>query len=86
MQTAIKRWGNSAALRLPAPMLAALDLSIDSLVDLRMEDDRIVIVPVHEPEYALESLLEASSEAQFSLDDDDRDWLEEGPVGREEPL
>lgn len=46
MHTEIKKWGNSAVVRLPATMLAELSLSIGSPVELRQEGDHLVIEPV----------------------------------------
>lgn len=83
MNAEIKRWGNSAALRLPAQLLRVLGLSVDSPVDMRLEAGRIVIEPIRTTEYELESLLAASTDDQFALEDDDREWLDAPPVGRE---
>ncbi|WP_089729595.1 AbrB/MazE/SpoVT family DNA-binding domain-containing protein [Candidatus Thiosymbion oneisti] len=86
MNAEIKRWGNSAAIRLPAQLIRALGLSVDSLVDMHLKDNCIVIEPIQTPEYGLESLLEASTADQFALEDDDREWLDAPPIGREDPL
>lgn len=51
MQVTIKRWGNSAAIRLPAAIMEAFHLRLDQTVEIREEHGRIVIDPVHpEPE------------------------------------
>lgn len=46
MRTHIRKWGNSPALRLPAAIMEQAGLSIDAAVDLRVEQDRIVIAPL----------------------------------------
>lgn len=46
MRTNIRKWGNSPALRLPAAIMEQAGLSIDAAVDLRVEQDRIVIAPM----------------------------------------
>lgn len=46
MQTEIKKWGNSAVVRLPATTLAELALSVGSPIELRRENGRLVIEPV----------------------------------------
>src|SRR5690554_4711341 len=43
MRGVIKKWGNSAALRIPASMLKTLRLGPDSLVDIRLERNQIII-------------------------------------------
>ncbi len=86
MNAEIKRWGNSAAIRIPAQLIRALGLSVDNPVDMRLEDGRIVIEPIQTPEYRLESLLEASTVEQFALEGDDREWLDAPPMGREDTL
>jgi antitoxin MazE len=50
METRVKKWGNSASVRIPAPVLAASRLTINQLVDVREEDGRLVIEPVYENE------------------------------------
>lgn len=46
MQTEIKKWGNSAVVRLPATMLSELSLSVGSRIELKHENGRLVIEPV----------------------------------------
>lgn len=78
MQTQIKKWGNSAVVRLPAPMLTQLKLSVGAPVELKAEDGRIVIEPSAKPVYKLDDLL-------AGITDENRhaevDWSQ--PVGRE---
>jgi antitoxin MazE len=46
----VKKWGNSASVRIPAAVMAASHLAVDQTVDVREEGGRIVIEPVHEDE------------------------------------
>lgn len=57
MRGVIKKWGNSAAIRLPSSMLKSLKLSSDDIVELRLERGTIVIQPVRSEEYLLGQLL-----------------------------
>jgi antitoxin MazE len=57
METVIKKWGNSLALRIPKPLADEVGLEEDSAVDLFLEEGKLVIVPAMAPRYALESLL-----------------------------
>ncbi len=43
MRSEIKRWGNSAAVRLPHKLMSAAHLEVDSPVRITAEKDRIVI-------------------------------------------
>jgi antitoxin MazE len=57
MRTAVKKWGNSASVRIPASIMQAADLELDEPVDIRQESGRIVITPVRRKEYDLAQLL-----------------------------
>jgi len=41
----VKKWGNSAAVRIPATVLATAGLALEAPVDVREENGRIVIEP-----------------------------------------
>ena len=58
MKVAVKKWGNSAAVRIPAVVLAATRLEIDEEVDIREEAGRIVIEPVRQKVYNLDDLVQ----------------------------
>ncbi len=57
MKAVVKKWGNSASVRIPASVLAAAGLKLDQPVDVREESGRIVIEPVTVVEYNLADLL-----------------------------
>jgi antitoxin MazE len=57
MRVSVKKWGNSAAVRIPAAVLEATRVQLDEEVDIREEAGRIVIEPVREKKYKLEDLL-----------------------------
>ncbi len=57
MRTMIKKWGNSASVRIPAGIMEAAKLSLDETVDVREEGGRIVIEPVRERKYDLDALV-----------------------------
>lgn len=59
MRVIIKKWGNSASVRIPAAVLQAAQLQVDSAVDVREEEGRIVIQPLREPPCDLASLIDA---------------------------
>ncbi len=57
METRVKVWGNSLALRIPKRMAEEVGLYEDSQVELRLEEGKLIIVPVSEPQYELDLLL-----------------------------
>ena len=58
MRMIVKKWGNSAAVRIPASVMAAASLDLDQVVDVREESGRIVIEPVKADPYELDALLD----------------------------
>lgn len=57
MKTIVKKWGNSAAIRIPSHVLEAASLNLEEEVVVREEKGCIVIEPVHPKKYDLKNLL-----------------------------
>ena len=57
MKATVKKWGNSAAVRIPAAVMQATHLDLDQVVDVREEGGRIVIEPIRQKAYDLGELL-----------------------------
>ena len=57
MQLTVKKWGNSASIRIPAALMDAARLKLDDPVDVREEGGCIIIEPLVHKVYALEVLL-----------------------------
>jgi antitoxin MazE len=57
MRATVKKWGNSAAVRIPASVMQATSLDLDEAVDVREEAGRIVIEPLRKKTYDLGELL-----------------------------
>ena len=57
MKVIVKKWGYSAAVRIPASVMAAAHVALDQLVEMREEQGRIVIEPVLRKTYKLDELL-----------------------------
>lgn len=78
MQGVVKKWGNSAAVRIPASVLEAAQVHLDQPVDVREEAGRIVIEPLRPISYDLVSLVAGIT------DENRHELIETGaPVGRE---
>ena len=58
MKSVVKKWGNSAAVRIPAAVMEAIHLEIDEPVDVREEAGRIVIEPVRQKAYDINRLIQ----------------------------
>ncbi len=80
MRVQVKKWGNSASVRIPASIMAAAALRVDQEVDIREDDGRVVIEPVNKPRprYDLDELLDGMTPDTFH---DPVDWGP--PVGKE---
>jgi antitoxin MazE len=59
VQGVVKKWGNSAAVRIPAAVLEAAHVRLDQPVDVREEGGRIVIEPLRPLRYDLDTLVAA---------------------------
>ena len=57
MKVMVKKWGNSASIRIPANLMRAANLTIDQEVDVREEDGRLIVAPIRQPAYDLESMI-----------------------------
>lgn len=70
MKIQVKKWGNSASIRIPASVMAAASISVDQAVDIREEGGRIIIEPVRAPVYDLHRLLDQMTPESFHEDVD----------------
>ena len=78
MTVLVKKWGNSAAVRIPAAVLAKAGLAIDQAVEVREEQGRLIIEPARTLRFELDDLLDAI------CPDNLHDVVDGGaPVGRE---
>jgi antitoxin MazE len=78
MRATVKKWGNSAAVRMPAAVMEEAKLEIDQSVEVRVEDGRVVIEPIAAPEFALDALLASVTRDNLHEEEDFGP-----PVGRE---
>jgi len=57
MKARIQKWGNSLALRIPKSFASHSSLEQGSVVDLSLDNGRMIVERVSEEEYSLEDLL-----------------------------
>ena len=63
MKVLVRKWGNSASVRIPASVMAAAKIGLDQAVDVREEQGRIVAEPIRQAEYVLAELIEKITDA-----------------------
>lgn len=78
MNMYVRRWGNSAAVRIPSATLEAAGLKPDDRVDVREEDGRIVIEKAARKRLTLAELIEGITPENRH---EETDWGP--PVGKE---
>ena len=59
MESVIRKWGNSPAVRLPAALMKSAALELEQKVNVTVVKGRIVIEPVDKVEYKLADLVGA---------------------------
>ncbi len=57
MKATIQKWGNSLALRIPKSFATHSSIEQGSVVDLSLDNGRLIVEPTKEPEYSLKDLL-----------------------------
>ncbi len=78
MRVLVKRWGNSASVRIPASVTEAAKLSLDQPVDIRVEAGRVIIEPLEDQEVDLGEMLAGITDENL------HEEMDFGPeVGRE---
>lgn len=78
MQTTIQKWGNSLAVRIPTTFAKELTMSAGTLVEMTVEDGKIILSPIKEPDYTLEELMKGVTKENLH---GEIDWGK--PMGRE---
>lgn len=84
MEMVIKKWGNSLATRIPKAIADMIGLQNDQKVNIEAENGKIIITPIVEKrQYALDDLLSQCDPDKMTLTTEDKEWLNDEPVGRE---
>jgi len=80
MELRIQKWGNSAAVRLPAMLLEQINAYIGGALDAEVRSDGVLLTPVRK--YSLDELIaRCDAKAPFPADLDIWDRIK--PAGRE---
>ncbi len=82
MNLEIKSWGNSAGIRLNKNLLSQLDIAVGDSLSAEVNDGSLILTPA-EPVYTMADLLVGCTRESMQLDDEDKQWLNATPVGKE---
>lgn len=80
---AIRQSGGANIVSIPKAIVKTLGLQTGSKLDLSIKDNQIILTPIQE-EQTLASLLEGSPKECFAVTQEDKEWLDMQPVGKEE--
>lgn len=61
MHATVQKWGNSLALRLPKPFTAEINIAENSVVDISIQNNQIVIKPLKKAPINVDELINAIS-------------------------
>ncbi|MDB5934282.1 MAG: mazE [Massilia sp.] len=81
MELAIQKWGNSAAVRLPAALLTQLKVVLGDKLAVEIRPEGVMLIPARRS-YTLAELV-AQCDIQAPIPADLAAWQDLHPVGRE---
>lgn len=82
MQISIRQSGGANIISIPKTILKTLDLHVGSSLELSIEDHKIVLTPSKE-KLTLDELLAGSPKKHFQATEEDKQWQDESPKGKE---
>ncbi len=80
--TSLRKVGGSIMLAIPPAILDMLQMSAGTTVSVDVDHGRLVVEPQLRKRYTLNELL-AQCDASAPISNEDRAWLDSGPVGKE---
>ena len=81
-ELSIRQSGGASIVSIPKPILKSLGLAVGSVLDVSVEDHKIVLSPVSR-EVTLDELLAGSPKNKLKIRAEDKVWLGSSPVGKE---
>ena len=79
---AIRQSGGANIVSIPKAIVNTLGLHVGSKLDMSIKDNKIVLTPIAE-EPDLQTLIAGSPKECFSVTQEDREWIDAKPVGKE---
>lgn len=81
-QLTVRKSGGSTIVSLPKLVLETLHIHAGTVMNLSIEDNRIILTSVNDP-MTLEGLLENYSREDFVLTEEDHEWVHAKSKGKE---
>lgn len=78
---AVRQSGGANIISIPKAIVKTLGLQVGSKLDLSIENNKIILTPITETR--LEDLLAGSPKECFKVIEEDREWIDANPVGKE---
>ena len=78
----VRKSGGSVIISLPKTVLETLHLHVGSVMNLSLEDNRIILTPAND-EMTLETMLKDCPAERFALTDEDKEWVGMKSKGKE---
>ena len=78
MEVRLQKWGNSMGIRIPSSLLKSLDLNLNDKIDIKEEENKIIISKSKKDKISLEELFKDYNGGKL---ENDFEWDE--PVGNE---
>ena len=82
MHTNLRKVGGSVMLAVSPVFLKELKITCGSTVDVALKDGQLVVRPIAKRRYELADLL-AQCDPKAKMPSEDRQWLDNSPVGNE---
>ncbi|MDQ7048077.1 MAG: AbrB/MazE/SpoVT family DNA-binding domain-containing protein [Enterobacterales bacterium] len=79
---AVRKSGGANIVSIPKAIIKSLGLRVGSKLDMSVKDNKIILTPI-EDELSLESLLAGSPKECFKVAEEDREWIDAKPKGKE---
>lgn len=78
MRVRVQKWGNSLALRIPKPFADQISIKLGTIVDLSINDGKLIIEPIEKEDYDLKTLISEVKESNLH-----KEYLSDKPTGKE---
>jgi antitoxin ChpS len=80
--TSLRKVGGSVMMAVPPALLEMLHLEAGQTMGIAVDGERLVLQRKPRPKYTLDDLL-SQCDPNAPLNEEDREWLDSPPVGRE---
>jgi len=82
MNLEIKNWGNSAGVRLNKSVLSQIGAEIGTTLNVEINANSLILTPA-DPVYTMDDLLVGCTRESMRPTEEDKQWLDAAPVGKE---